>query len=392
MIMKHKVFFISIILLFLSTGTLFFYITKKHSIQSQQLIESSSNKDFQKTSINNKIKNRFLQLIKKSEDNKNKSFTNTLPQNNKKTITLVAVGDISYSRSVQRAIDRNQGDYYYPFAKVKDFFKDKDIVFGNVETAITPGRKIKPMEMVFRSDKELAKVLQDIGFNIVSLANNHSYNFGEKGMLDTFQALTKNNIQYIGAGKDAQEAYQPVYIVKNGIKVAFLAYCDSGFTPANYQAQNNRPGIAFMDTKKMIQAIKKAKKEADLTIVSMHSGIEYQAHPNKKQIKFAHQAIDAGADLVIGHHPHVIQNMEKYHDKYIIYSLGNFIFDQMWSSNTKRSLIMEITLNSQDVQKISVQPVVIENFAQPRLANQQESLSIIKRLEMPFKGHDLILK
>ena len=204
-------------------------------------------------------------------------------------------------------------------------------------------------------------------------------------MDDTFKYLQENNIQYVGAGNNDQQAYQPVYITKNGIKFAFLAYCDSVFTPNNYEAQENRNGIAFMRVDKMKQAVQEAKKKADIVIVSMHSGIEYTSHPNTKQKNFAHQAIDAGADLVIGHHPHVIQNMEKYKDKYIIYSLGNFIFDQMWSINTKRSLIMKIKINKQGVQDVRVQPVVIEHFAQPRLANSQESKEIIKRLEMPIK-------
>ena len=113
----------------------------------------------------------------------------------------------------------------------------------------------------------------------------------------------------------------------------------------------------------------------------MHSGTEYVNDPNKRQIEFAHNAIDFGADLIIGHHPHVVQTIEKYKDKYIFYSLGNFIFDQMWSQETKEGLIVKFIFEKNKNIQFSIIPIVIEDYSQPRLANEEESTKILKRLK-----------
>jgi len=149
------------------------------------------------------------------------------------------------------------------------------------------------------------------------------------------------------------------------------------------------PGTALMQKAKMIDAVGAAKGKADLVIVSMHSGIEYTGKPNDSQIDFAHGAIDAGADLVIGHHPHVVQMAEKYKGKYIFYSLGNFIFDQMWSQETREGLMIKIYFSKTGVSKISPVPIIIENYSQPRIANSAEAEKILKRLSIPLEKEEV---
>ncbi len=298
-------------------------------------------------------------------------------------VSLVAVGDISYSRGVEQVV-KKQKDVNYPFLKIKDYLSKADIVFGNLETPITPGRQIRNGEMIFRSDPSTAQVLKENGFSIVSLANNHTPNFGQKGLSDTFYYLKKAGIKYVGAGRNSDGAYRPVYLEKKGIKFAFLAYNDPDVVPPSYEANKNHAGTAFMKIKKMIKAVNKAREKADFVIVSMHSGVEYTPEPDDSQIEFAHAAIDAGADLVIGHHPHVVQTIEKYNGKYIFYSLGNFIFDQMWSQETKEGLMIKVYFTKQGIDKISLLPVVIEKFCQPKLAAEKESERILKRLKFPL--------
>jgi poly-gamma-glutamate synthesis protein (capsule biosynthesis protein) len=307
---------------------------------------------------------------------------NKLPQEEKE-ISLIAVGDVSFSRAVERAVKR-ANDINYPLLKIRDYFKTADLVFGNLETPITKGAEIPDFEMIFRSNPGTEQALKEAGFSILSLANNHTPNFGEKGLSDTFDYLDDAGIEYVGAGRNTKEANQPVFIEKEGIKLAFLAYNDNDVVPNSYEALEDRAGTAFMRIDKMIKAVKEAKKEANFVIVSMHSGIEYVNEPNNSQVNFARAAIDSGADLIIGHHPHVVQVMEKYKDKFIFYSLGNFIFDQPQSLETREGIAIKVYFTKNNVNKISILPVFMEKLAQPRMANDQESEKILKRLNFPL--------
>lgn len=300
-------------------------------------------------------------------------------------VSLIAVGDIMLSRNVAKKI-RDYENPDYPFLKVKDYLKSADMVFGNLESPITAGREIKTGEMIFRADPGVEDALKNANFSILSLANNHTPNFGEKGLKDTFQYLEKAGIKYAGAGQNDSEAYAPAYLESKGIKFAFLAYNDSGVVPPDYKAGENRAGTAFMDIDKMTKAIKEAMQNADFVIVSLHSGNEYNLKPNSLQVNFAHEAIDAGAEMVIGHHPHVVQTAEKYKGKYIFYSLGNFVFDQMWSQETREGLAVKIFFSKSGADKIELAPVLIEDYSQPRLMDGAEKEKMLKRLDISLKA------
>jgi len=310
-----------------------------------------------------------------------------LPQASEE-VSLIAVGDISFSRGVERMV-KKQKDLNYPFLKIRDYLKSADLVFGNLETPITEGPEIPDFEMVFRSNPGTEQTLKQAGFSVLSLANNHTPNFGEQGLKDTFNYLAEVGIKFVGAGNNEQEANQPVYIETKGIKFAFLAYNDTDIVPASYEAANSHAGTAFMRTEKMAEAVKEAKQKTDFVIISMHAGIEYTDKPNDSQVNFAHAAIDAGADLVIGHHPHVVQTMEKYKGKYIFYSLGNFVFDQPQSQETKEGLAIKVYFAKDGINKISLLPVVMENLVQPRMTNQSEAEKILQRLKFSLANQDI---
>lgn len=294
-------------------------------------------------------------------------------------VTLIAVGDIMLSRNVAAKIKAKK-DPYYPFLKTRDLLQSADISFGNLEGPLTPGREVKTGEMRFRADPALARVLKDVGFDVLSLANNHLPDYGAKGIATTLEALEKSGIAYAGAGMNATDARRSAIIEANGIRLSFLAYNDTDVVPPSYGAGEKRAGTAFMDIKTLKQDVAEAKRSSDLVIVSMHSGAEYTHKPNKRQIAFAHAAIDAGAALVIGHHPHVIQPTEKYKDGFIIYSLGNFVFDQMWSRETREGLMMKITLTKDGVRALEPMPILIEDYSQPRLMTEAERARIEKLL------------
>lgn len=303
-------------------------------------------------------------------------------------VSLAAVGDISYSRGVERIV-KKQKDINYPFLPIRDYLKGADLAFGNLETPITYGREILHLEMVFRSNPGTEQALRQAGFSLVSLANNHTPNFGEKGLKDTFLYLESAGISYMGAGENEKEAYRPLYLEKKGIKFAFFAYSEAGLVPASYEAGGDRAGTAFMRKEKMVEAVQGARQKADFVIVSLHGGTEYVGKPNDIQTDFARAAIDAGADLIIGHHPHVVQTMEQYQGKYIFYSLGNFVFDQSWSQETEEGLMIKVYFTKDKIREISLLPVVMENFAQPRLASRGEAEKILRRLDFPLADKDI---
>ena len=357
--MKKKIIWLILIfLVLLLGGSYYFYSFKNQGIVNNQ----------------NQDKEEFLEFLLEKEK---------LPRVDEE-VSLIAVGDISYSRGVERIV-RGQNNIHFPFLKIQDYFKSADLVFGNLETPITPGSEVPALQMIFRSNPGTEEALKEAGFSILSLANNHTPNFGEKGLRDTFSYLDNVGIKYIGAGENEREAYQIVYFEEKGIKFAFLAYNDDDVVPDFYEASADRSGTAFMRIEKMVEAVKEAKENADFVIISMHSGIEYVQKPNDSQINFAHTAIDAGADLIIGHHPHVVQTMEKYKGKFIFYSLGNFIFDQPQLEETRESLVLKVYFSKEGISKISLLPVVMENLAQPRMAEKDRADKILGRLDYPLE-------
>lgn len=295
------------------------------------------------------------------------------------TITLTAVGDIMLSRDVeQKMISKN--DWYYPFRETNETTSASDITFGNLESPLIEGPIVKTDEMIFRADPQAVAGLQLGGFDVLSLANNHLKNKGDVGITRTLQVLDENNIAHVGAGLDSQAAQLPAIITSKGKKFGFLAYVDS----ASYEATDTRSGSPFMNEQTLIEDLDKLKNQVDVMIVSMHAGTEYTLTPTKKQTSFAHTAIDHGARLVIGHHPHVVQPMEKYNGGYILYSLGNFVFDQMWSEETREGALATVTFANNEIKDVKLTPLKIYDYAQPRILSDNEGTAIINRMSPPL--------
>lgn len=296
------------------------------------------------------------------------------------SVIFIAVGDIMPSRNVAVQLKKYGGKY--AFEKTQDILKTGNLVFGNLESPLLPGREIKTGEMLFRADPQFVTALRDANFSVVSLANNHTPNFGEKGLTSTRDALDKAGIGFAGAGQNKEQAFAPYIITKNNIRFAFLAYNDPSVVPETYCASKLLSGTACMDIEQMKEDVSLAKQNADIVIVSLHAGDEYKPTPNEIQKTFAHAAVDAGADIVIGHHPHVVQTAEIYHSKYIFYSLGNFVFDQMWSTATRQGIMVKFLISKQSVDSAIIIPVQIYNYAQPQLPDKKIADAIIKRLQL----------
>src|SRR5690606_29914044 len=166
----------------------------------------------------------------------------------------------------------------------------------------------------------------------------------------------------------------PALLERNGVRFAFLAYNDADVVPASYFAGEERYGTAKMDVDRMAADVELARAVADVVIVSMHSGTEYKFEPNSRQTSFARAAIDAGADMILGHHAHVVQRAEWYDGKLILYGLGNFIFDQMWSMPTRYGLGAQLYFEGTHLKDVTLHPVLIHDYAQPRPVGGSEAV------------------
>ena len=271
--------------------------------------------------------------------------------------------------------------FAYPFASTTDMLSGADLAFANLESPITPGERVVNGAMSFRTDPEFVPFLAASGIDIVSLANNHSPNFGAQGLRDTFRFLNDAHVLHTGAGTTST-AYAPIVKNVGGVRVAFVAMNDTDVIPPEYCASDLRVGTACVDQLRIRETVSAARKISDIVIFSMHAGTEYIHAPNERQVRYAHAAIDAGADLVIGHHPHVVQSAEIYKDRRIYYSLGNFIFDQNWSRDTRLGLVVTATVDRTDkrITGFEHKVVRIDDYARPTPATPEETKEILARL------------
>lgn len=297
------------------------------------------------------------------------------------TVSFLAVGDIMLSRGVDQAI-RKQNNPLRPFEPLSELFESVDFSFGNFESPIN-GTDFagKNGSLVFNTPVKNLEGLEKYHFEVLNLANNHALDQGEKGLQSTLKILKEKGFMVVGAGNSLDEAWQPKIIEKNGIRIAFIG---ASYASYNDNGSTRNPFIARIeDTNLLRNAIDTAKKTADFVVVTMHAGTEYVRTPNAAQKTFAHSAIDFGADIVIGAHPHWVQIIETYKEKPIFYSLGNFIFDQEWSAETKQGLVLRIQLSKTSTQKkllVEKIPVMIENYSTPRKANKEEAEELLQNI------------
>jgi poly-gamma-glutamate synthesis protein (capsule biosynthesis protein) len=257
-------------------------------------------------------------------------------------ITILAFGDLLLDRYIKLYIDRNSPDY--PFENLKEILAGNDIVLANLEGSFTDfaPRPLDPNNTSFTFDPALAAMLKRHHFNVLNLANNHVQDFGRAGFEQSQNYLSENGIDYFGDYYNESGA-----LIKeiNGRKIAFVGY-HSLDDPA---------------TESTIEKIKQARENADYVIVYTHWGAEYQNNFSKSQQEAGKKFIDAGADAVLGSHPHVIQPIEIYKNKPIFYSLGNFLFDQIFSNEVRHGLGVKITIEK-DKTEFELIPTEMKNF------------------------------
>ena len=273
------------------------------------------------------------------------AFVNLGLFNGVKQTSLIFTGDVMLGRSVMsKSLKIKNPDY--PFMNVADLLRGADIVFSNLESPIIDGCLYSDSGFKFCSDPKMIDGLKYAGVDIVNLANNHTLNYGKEGLAQTKKYLDLNNIKWVGDGN-------LVIIEKNKTKFGFLGF---NFLTLEPQEQD-------------FNLVRNSKKKVDFLIVGVHWGEEYTNKANSYQRLLARELSKAGADYIVGHHPHWIQEIENVGNTKVYYSLGNFVFDQMWSEETKKGLSVNLIFKGKKLEGEKLLKSYMDKFAQPKWVN-----------------------
>ncbi|HKZ34778.1 MAG TPA: CapA family protein [Patescibacteria group bacterium] len=280
-----------------------------------------------------------------------------------KEITLYAVGDVGLGRSIN-AFLKKEKDLSFPFKKVLGVLKPVDIVLVNLEGPFLKDCPVTTTGFRFCSEFDHVAVLTAGSVDIVNLANNHMGDYGDQGVKQTEEALTHQHISYTGLHNIAYK------------KVRDVTFSFVGFT--DIPASSDLVSRATEEELKSL--LSEARGTSDVVVSIFHWGEEYSKTPTIRQQELAHSSIEMGADIVIGHHPHWVQSLEVYQRKLIMYSLGNFVFDQMWSKETREGVIAKLTFQENFLTSYSFTPILIEQYGQPRLLEEKEESGVFDKL------------
>ncbi len=326
--------------------------------------------------------------------------------------TLYAAGDLGLDRGAALAIKNhgNNPNYLYdggtvtitghckdcsqfgwdlPYTQrtghagaVRSLIKGADFAIANMEEVAVKNFTFHPHGTVFTGNPAYLAGVRDAGFDWVSMGNNHVGDFGSAGVLQSMQYLTQYGLLHGGAGANTTAAHKPTIVTVKGVKIALLSY--DTIAPV-YNATTTKAGSARMTNAWLKHDIKAARAAgAQVVIVWPHWGVEYTAGPTQTQQTLAHDAIDAGADLVIGNHPHWAQAMEVYKGHPIWYALGNFTFDQTWSEPTMEGISLEFTFSGSRLLQVWLHPHLVLDWAQPNFMDPAGSGKVV--LNQIFKA------
>lgn len=276
-------------------------------------------------------------------------------------VTLIVTGDVMLARSVTAKM-RDLADFSYPFSKTANFLKNADLTLINLESPLGTDCPSTDAGMRFCADYQALEGLIRAGVDLASLANNHALDQGETGLKETEVLLKENFITPVGLK-------EPVFRQVNGVQLVFLAY--NSVVPESDLVSWAYPDVVQSE-------IRRFSQEADLVIVYFHWGKEYAATPMagggsaSAPQELAHLAVEAGADLVLGSHPHVVWENERYQEKLIVYSLGNFVFDQSWSQETREGVVGKFVLAKDGLIEAEFLPVKIDGY-QPHFLTTEEN-------------------
>lgn len=292
-------------------------------------------------------------------------------------LVIAAVGDIMLAHRAAPFLDAHGPGY--PFGPTRDALAAADIAFGNLETPVSD-RRGKPhpsKEYRFVSKPRHIAGLAEAGFDVLSVANNHTGDFGSEVFLDTLRHVEKLKMKAVGGGRTLAAARAPALFCVRGTTVAFLAY--SHTHPMEFHAGTKKPGTAFPTEAGVAADVAAARKIADRVIVSIHWGKEYQSTPTDSQRALARAAVGAGADALIGHHPHTYQGVEVIDGVPIVYSLGNFAFGTR-NPKARHALFLKLSFPPSGPPEVVLRPLLVDASRvhfQPRFLDDDEGRRVI---------------
>lgn len=277
------------------------------------------------------------------------------------TVSLVFAGDVVLDDSAGKLIERG-GD---PFADFTSVFAAADIRIANLECVVATTGSAGEKNFTFRAHPRSLPVLKR-HFDAVALANNHSGDYGREAFTEMLGLLRQAGIGQFGGGNNLSEAHTPLVIERKGLRIALLSYNE--YMPRSFEADFDAPGIAWSEDEQVVDDIRKARTvhRADIVIPVMHWGWENELVANARQRQLAHVMLDAGADAVIGGHPHVRQDIELYRGKPIVYSVGNFVMKETDNDNQRRGWVLQLELDQQGVRAFSTRVADISMDGIPR--------------------------
>ena len=297
----------------------------------------------------------------------------------KREVVISIAGDVLLDRGVASAIEKNGA--FYPYTGITMLFRDDDITIANLECPLTnaTGGAMKQTQFVFKASPDNAGVLKTAGFDVLTLANNHTMDYLSAGLSETMTVLDNAGLFHAGAGNNATSV-KPCFVDKNGVRIGILSY--SSLPPEGFMFDENDATIAYARadfSDDMCREISETAAQCDFLLVVFHWGTEYRHDVNDMQIELAHAAVDSGAAAVIGAHPHVLQGKEFYNGAPIYYSVGNFVFDKQIPEGTDEALIIQLTVGKNGIVDVTELPVVIKS-CQPQVADDIKATEIIANL------------
>jgi len=297
--------------------------------------------------------------------------------------TLIFTGDILLAnRAGLLAAAEGPGAL---LAEVREPLRQASVAVGNLECALATQGRPASKDFTFRAHPSTARALSEAGYDVLTLANNHSVDYGPAALLETMATLQQQGLLAVGAGRDRQEARRFLVVERGSppVRIALLAF--SNMLPASFYAGADRPGTNPALASSIREDVSAARSRADVVIVLMHWGQELSPAPSASQRQLADLAVEAGADLVVGHHPHVLQGLEQRGHALVAYSLGNFVFPSRGESS--RTMMLHYTVGRDGAGRAEVIPCVIEGFS-PRPATGEEREAVLARLIGLSRGMD----
>lgn len=284
-------------------------------------------------------------------------------------VKMIACGDTGPVRSLEKIVIEKGS--FHVLGDIESILNGADFAFANLEAVFSTNGEPLNRVPVFRLNPDAFEIIKDANIKVVSLANNHMFDYGPDAFADTLTILEDNQITHFGAGLTIEQALEPAVVTLKGIKIGFLGFRDK----EHKKMDNNGVITPQINNDIVIENIEKLKALVDVLVLSLHFGWEYQFYPSPKDVALCRTFIDNGVDIILGHHPHYPQGVEKYKNGLISYSLGNFIWDQKFVGHSNSSYILEIGMTKKGICSVKIIPFQMNREYQLKIKSDDNSIN-----------------